>query len=126
MKKTKKVNVKTLKTVKPETRKTTQKADRIYGMIGMVALFLVGVIFGYVINGSDHVNRSAMSNAECEELVQNIKYLIHTNQYDQLRIANAMYSENCVDRGFKRAEIKVEEKKLPDTTCGKIENLLSG
>jgi len=122
--KSKKTNVKTLKS---ETKKIEQKQNRVYGIIGMVILFFIGVIFGYIINGSDHVNHSIMSQAECENLVVHIKHLIQTNDFDQLRLANEMYSENCLDRDFEhpKPQPKVEEKKSPDTTCVKIEKILS-
>ena len=112
----------TQKTIKSKTN-TEHKKNRLYGIIGMVMLFFVGVIFGYVINGSDHVNRSIMSEAECKNLVGNIKYLMQTNQYDQLKLANEIYSENCLNRDFEQP--KIEEKKLPSATCGKIEEILS-
>ena len=91
----------------------------------MVALFFVGVIFGYVINGSDHVNHSVMSEAECKNMVENIKYLMQTNQYDQLKIANEIYSENCLNRDFNEQPKIEKSEKLPSATCGKIEKILS-
>lgn len=123
MKKTKAIK---LKNATPKTKKSEQKKNRVYGIIGMVVLFFVGVIFGYIINGSDHINRSVMSEGECKNLAENIKHLMRTNDFDQLRLANEIYSENCLNRDFKEQETKpmAEDNKLPDTTCGKIEKLL--
>lgn len=109
--------------------KTEQKKNRVYGIIGMVGLFLVGAIFGYIINGSDHVNRSVMSQNQCKQLSDRISSLIYTNNFEQLKIANELYSENCLNRDFgqpkPQPQPKVEERKLPETTCGKIEILLN-
>ena len=129
-KKSKSPKSKITKSTKLEIRTAEQKSNRLYGIIGMVALFLVGVIFGYVINGSDHVNRSTMTESQCKELASDIGHLIRNNRYEELKIANEIYSENCLDRDFGRPKLqpqpKMQERKLPDTTCGKIESLLTG
>lgn len=120
---------KTVKNTRSKIKESEQKKNHVYGVIGMVALFFVGVIFGYVINGSNHINRSIMSEAECKNLAGRIKNLIQTNNFDQLKIANEIYSENCLNRDFDEqkplVEQQIEDKKLPDTTCGKIELLLT-
>ena len=59
---------KTVKKIDNKTNTSEQKTNRVYGIIGMVALFLIGVMFGYIINGSDHVNRSTMSKQDCRNL----------------------------------------------------------
>lgn len=114
---------------KTEIKNTESNKNRVYGIIGMVALFLTGVIFGYILNGADHVNRSTMSESQCKQLSDRISNLIYTNQFEQLKIVNELYSENCLNREFEQPKPqptqKVEKKKLPETTCGKIENLLT-
>ena len=109
-----------------ETTTTEQKSNRVYGIIGMVALFLVGVIFGYVINGSDRVNRSNMSQSQCGEIANRIVNAAYNANPDLIEQLNKVYSENCLNREFKqpKPQPKIEKKKLPETTCGKIEMLL--
>jgi hypothetical protein len=34
---------------------------RVYGIFGMVGLFLMGVMIGFILNGSDRINHSTMS-----------------------------------------------------------------
>ena len=123
----KKKIVKNIET-KKEIKNTDANKNRVYGIIGMVALFLTGVVFGYILNGADHVNRSTMSQSQCKQLSDRISNLIYTNQFEQLKIANELYSMNCLNREFEQPKTqptpKVEKKKLPETTCGKIESLL--
>ena len=112
-----------------KTVKTEQRKNRLYGIIGMVGLFLVGVIFGYIINGSEHVNRSMMSRQDCHNIGEQIVLAAGNNQPDLIEQLNKVYSENCLNRDFgqpkPQPKPKVEERKLPDTTCGKIEMLLT-
>ena len=112
-----------------KTVKTEQRKNRLYGIIGMVGLFLVGVIFGYIINGSEHVNRSMMSRQDCRDIGEHIVLAARNNQPDLIEQLNKVYSENCLNRDFgqpkPQPKPKVEERKLPDTTCGKIEMLLT-
>ena len=111
--------------------KTEQKKNRVYGIIGMVGLFFVGAIFGYIINGSDHVNKSGMSELQCKRISEAI--ISETNKYepdaDVIAQLNKVYSMNCLNREFgqpkPQPQPKVEESKLPETTCGKIEMLLN-
>ena len=116
------------KNIVKQTQKIKQTPNRVYGIIGMVALFLVGVVFGYIINGSDHVNHSVVTKAECENLATHIGYLVRNNNFEQLKIANEFYSENCLDRDFKESKPqsgdKVEDKKVLEPTCKKVEGLL--
>jgi len=109
--------------------KTEQKKNRVYGIIGMVGLFLVGVIFGYIINGSDHVNRSTMSQNQCKDIANEIMNAAYNNRPDLIEQLNKVYSMNCLNREFEQPkpqpQPKLQDKKLPDTTCGKIEMLLT-
>ena len=104
----------------------TKNSDRVYGIIGMVALFLVGVIFGFVINGSERVNPSTMSKQDCRNIAGKIINAADNNNPALIEQLNKVYSENCLDRVFEqqKPQPKVEENKLPKSTCGKIENLL--
>ena len=117
---------KTVKNTEQKTITAEQKSNRVYGIIGMVALFLVGVIFGYVINGSDRVNRSTMSQGHCSEIANRIVNAAYNDNPDLIEQLNKVYSENCLNREFKqpKPQPKIEKKKLPETTCGKIEMLL--
>ncbi len=112
-----------------KTVKTEQRKNRVYGIIGMVGVFLVGAIFGYIINGSEHVNRSMMSRQDCRDIGEHIVLAARNNQPDLIEQLNKVYSENCLNRDFgqpkPQPKPKVEERKLPDTTCGKIEMLLT-
>jgi len=118
---------KTVKNTEQKTITAEQKSNRVYGVIGMVALFLVGMIFGYIINGSDRVNRSNMSQSQCGEIASRIVNAAYNNNPDLIEQLNKVYSENCLNREFKqpKPQPKIEKKKLPETTCGKIESLLT-
>ena len=109
--------------------KTEQKKNRVYGIIGMVGLFFVGAIFGYIINGSDHINRSVMSQSQCKDIANEIMNAAYNNRPDLIEQLNKVYSMNCLNRDFgqpkPQPQPKVEESKLPETTCGKIEMLLN-
>ena len=107
--------------------KTTEaKKYRTYGTIGMVALFLMGVVVGFIINGSDRVNHSIMTQGQCEKLSDKMWNAINNNRYEEIGMLNKIYSENCLDRKFEnpKPQPKVEENKRPETTCGQIERIL--
>ena len=119
-----------------KTIKINDTKNRVYGVIGMVALFLMGAIFGYIINGSDRVNHSMMTERGCIELQDQIMNMVrNVHNYDAQKIAqlDKMFSENCNDRDFRDAEKNVpvkpaiveDEPKLPDATCEQIEFLLT-
>ena len=102
------------------------KKSRIYGTIGMIGLFLIGGIVGYIINGSDHINHSNMSKYDCNQLAGRIINAANNNQPDLIEQLNKVYSENCLNRVFEepKPQPKVEGKKLPEETCSAIEELL--
>lgn len=97
-----------------------------YGIIGMIALVLVGVIIGYIINGSDRVNKSTMSKGDCRNIAEQIMNAARNNQPDLIEQLNKVYSENCLNREFEqpKPQPKIAEQKLPETTCEAIEELL--
>ena len=114
--------------------KTNDAKNRVYGVVGMGALFLMGAIFGYIINGSDRVNHSMMSERQCVELQDQIINMVRNIQYyDAQKIAqlDKMFSENCNNRDFGKNVVQPKpqpkpiEEKLPDTTCEQIEFLLN-
>lgn len=117
-----------VKKTESKTTNSEQKRNRVYGIIGMVALFLVGVIFGYIINGSDHVNHSMMSENQCRNIADEIVLAAKNKQPELIEQLNKVYSENCLNREFEQQKPqptpRIEVKKLPETTCGKIETLL--
>lgn len=106
----------------------TQKKSHnsVYGIIGMVLLCLVGVMIGYTINGSDRVNRSTMTKYDCNMISNRIIEAARNNQPDLIAQLNKVYSENCLNRDFQEKKVvaNVEHKKLSDTTCEAIEELL--
>ena len=101
------------------------KKYRLYGVIGMVGLFLMGVVVGFMLNGSDRVNHSIMTHEQCERLTVKMSDAIYNNNYEAIGQLNKIYSENCLDRNFDepKPQPKVEGK-TPESTCGKIEQLL--
>ena len=107
-------------------KENQNKKSGVYGVIGAIALVLIGGIAGYVINGSDRVNRSIMTEEQCEKLSGEINYMISYSRYDDLEKLNKIYSENCLDRDFEQTKPapKPEVKKLPEETCAAIEELL--
>ena len=108
--------------------------NRVYGVIGMVALFLMGAIFGYIINGSDRVNHSMMTERQCDDLQKQIMHMVNNiGSYDVQKVAqlDKMFSENCNNRDFRKHAPQpkpkpepVAQEKLPDVTCEAIEKLL--
>ena len=66
----------------------------VYGIVGMVALFIVGGIIGFIINGSDRINRSNMSKNQCETISSQIISAAKNNQPDLVAQLNKVYSEN--------------------------------
>lgn len=105
--------------------------NRTYGIIGMIALFFTGVIFGFIINGSDRINTSVMTRKQCDDLADRIIIAGRNNQPDLIEQLNKVFSENCNGRRFRpvvkltRSATTIDtEKKLPETTCEAIEKLL--
>ena len=104
--------------------------NHVYGIIGLVGLFFVGCIFGFIINGSDHVNTSIMTRKQCDDLADRIILAAKNNQPDLIEQLNKVYSENCNGRNFRHGaqpvQVKPEVKpeKLPTVTCEAIEKLL--
>lgn len=102
------------------------KKNFAYGVIGMIALFVVGGMFGYIINGANHTNRSIMTEQQCIKLSNQITYAVQNARYDDLEKLNKIFSENCNDRNFDEPKPVVEEEhvKMPTTTCEAVEKLL--
>ena len=103
-----------------------ERKNSVYGIIGLVGLFLIGVIVGFILNGSDHINHSTMTKSDCNTIAYKIINAANNNHPDLIAELNKVYSENCLDRVFQepKPQPKIEEKKLPETTCGQIEMLL--
>ena len=100
------------------------KKYRVYGVIGMVGVFLIGALVGFVLNGTDRPNNSIMTKEQCEFLTQKMSDAINHDRYEEIGQLNKIYSENCLGRNFEQPQQKVEEQKLQKTTCEKIESLL--
>lgn len=107
-------------------QKNEYKKYRTYGIIGLVGVFLMGALVGFILNGSDRINHSIMTKSQCERLTDKMSSAISNNRYEEIGQLNKIYSENCLDRNFDepKPEQKVEENKMPESTCGKIESLL--
>ncbi len=101
------------------------KKYRLYGIIGMVTVFLMGALVGFILNGSDRTNHSIMTKAQCEILTDKMSSAINNNNYEEIGQLNKIYSENCLGRNFNEPKPQPRmEEKSPETTCGKIESLL--
>lgn len=107
-------------------QKNEYKKYRTYGIIGLVGVFLMGALVGFILNGSDRINHSIMTKSQCERLTDKMSSAISNNRYEEIGQLNKIYSENCLDRNFDepKPQPKTEENKMPETTCGKIESLL--
>ena len=102
------------------------KKYRLYGIIGMVTVFLMGALVGFILNGSDRTNHSIMTKAQCEKLSEKMSDAIWYNRYEEIGQLNKIYSENCLGRNFNEPKPQPRmEEKSPETTCGKIEYVLS-
>ena len=73
----------------------------VYGIIGMLCVLLFGIGIGIIINGTTRVNKSSMSEEQCQQISNQIIYAAQNNNPDLLRQLNEIYSENCNDRRFK-------------------------
>ena len=109
-----------------KVQNTDNRKNTFYGIVGMIALFLVGVLVGFIINGSDRINHSSMSRQDCDNIAVRIMNAARDNHPDLIEQLNKVYSENCLNREFEqpKPQPKAEDKKLPNATCAKIETLL--
>lgn len=107
--------------------KTPQKQNHVYSIFGIVALVLVGGIFGYIVNGITRPNNSGMNEQQCVQLSNRISNALSYGRYDELERLNKIFAENCNDRNIEVPERKDEEEKtekLPSVTCEAVETLL--
>ena len=103
----------------------------VYGIIGMLCILLFGIGIGIIINGTTRVNKSSMSEEQCQQISNQIIYAAQNNNPDLLRQLNEIYSENCNDRRFKPTKPLYKEKFIPnnmnkkmqEVPCEKIEAL---
>ena len=67
-----------------------------------------------------------MTETQCNELARKILYAAQDNKPDLIAQLNKVYSENCLNREFEepKPQPKPEVKKLPETTCAAVEELL--
>ena len=109
------------------TKQENKKRYSVYGIVGLVILFLMGMIVGFILNGSDRVNYSTMTKYQCNDIANKIMMAATNQQPDLIAQLNKVYSENCLNRVFEepKPQPKQENKKIPETTCGKIEMLLT-
>lgn len=107
-------------------KKTENKRNGVYGVIGMIALFLIGCVVGFIVNGTTRVNDSLMTKKQCNELAEHILGVSYQNQPELLEQLNKVFSENCNDRNLveQKSESKVLIENEPLATCKAIENHL--
>jgi len=98
----------------------------LYGVIGMVLLFLTGGLVGYIINGSSRINTSSMmTEKQCQDLSNRIINAANNNNPELLQQLNEIFSENCNNRKFakiKTTTVKPMTKPAPDI-CVRIEKV---
>lgn len=105
----------------------TEKKYRLYGIIGMIAVFLIGSFVGFIFNGSG-VKHSVMSENQCRTIHLRIDDAIRYSNYDTFEKLSKLYESNCSNYDFSKQEQKKQEEskaeKSPKTTCEKIEYVL--
>lgn len=101
--------------------------NAVYGVIGMLLLFLVGGIIGYIINGSSRINRSSlMTEKQCQNLSDRIINAADNNNPELLQQLNEIFSENCNGRKIVKHVKPVEKfvKQEPVANiCKRIEKV---
>jgi len=101
------------------------KKYRTYGIIGLVGVFLMGALVGFILNGSDRINHSIMTKGQCNDISDRIIMAARNNQPDLIEQLNKVYSENCLNRVFEQPKPQPRtDEKLPETTCAAVEELL--
>ncbi len=110
-----------------KTKQIQKSHNTLYGVIGMILLFLMGGLVGFVINGSSRINRSSMmSEKQCKDLSAKIIDAANDNNPDLLQQLNAIFSENCNDRRFVKhgkPTIKIAKPKPKENICIRIEKV---
>lgn len=109
-----------------KTKKVKKEHGALYGVIGMLLLFLMGGIVGYIINGSSRINTaSMMTKMQCQDLSDKIINAANNNNPELLQQLNQIFSENCNGRRFvkiKTKTVKPMTKPAPDI-CVRIEKV---
>lgn len=95
----------------------------IYGIIGMLCILLFGIGIGFIINGTSRVNKSNMTEEQCQQISNQIIYAAQNNNPDLLRQLNAIFSENCNDRRFKPAKRPYRANFAPNNMNKKVQNV---
>ena len=112
------------------TTKAEYKKYRLYGIIGMVGLFLVGVIVGLGLHTNTIIKNSVMNESQCRTIYRRMDDAIKYSNYDSFEKLSKMFAANCSTYNFDNntenvVQESVSENKMPETTCGKIEMLLT-
>ena len=94
-----------------------------YGLVGMLCILLFGIAIGFIINGTSHVNKSSMSEEQCQQISNQIIYAAQNNNPDLLRQLNEIFSENCNDRRFKPEKRPYRAKFAPNNMNNKVQNV---
>ncbi len=110
-------------------QKVQKSHNVVYGIIGMLFLFLFGGFIGYIINGSSRINTaSKMTETQCQDLANKIIDAANNNNPDLLRQLNEIFSENCNGRRFTKTVVKPKVKKIQsvsrtDDICERVERI---
>lgn len=112
------------------TTKAEYKKYRLYGTIGMVGLFLVGMIVGLGVHTNTVIKHSVMNEAQCRTIYRRMDDAIKYSNYDSFEKLSKMFAANCSAYNFDNAtdegvQASIPENKMPEATCGKIEVLLT-
>lgn len=115
--------------------------QKVFGILGFVALFACGIMVGVAINGTNKSNRVVkeigMTESQCAQIAQRIVLVGDSAEFDvasreanakKLRELNDVYTKNCAGRTFEVEEPKPvpkAENTADKKTCEVIEDMLS-
>lgn len=107
------------------TQKMTEaKKYRIYGIIALIVLFLIGIFVGWTLDGG---NKNGRHEYNCDKMAQLLQLqALHNTNAEEVKELTELYSKNChhgiVEK--KQQPQKQVDKKLPERNCEAIEQLL--
>lgn len=105
------------------------KKHHVYGIIGMVALFLMGGLIGFILTPVQK-HFSVMNERQCETIYKRMDDAIKYLRYDEYEKLSKMFTRNCLAYNFDKAEQQSDEAEVIQqpteqlSTCQKIENAL--
>ncbi|MCQ2562852.1 MAG: hypothetical protein MJ158_04545, partial [Alphaproteobacteria bacterium] len=107
---------------------TEAKKYRIYGIVALIVLFLIGIFVGWTLdNGKKiHFKKIGMPEYKCDEIASQLLNAARSNNAQLVKELNEVYSQNCnrvVEVKPQQPQKQVVEK-LPERDCEAIEQLL--